>query len=69
MDEVNYLEKTEKVGNVFKCPCGNIHINLKGVSLHFSEEAFMGFAYLIRNACSKFIEKGLSEITGQNKNE
>lgn len=37
-------------GNVMKCPCGKMHINIPGVSLHFDENQFKTFYSMISQA-------------------
>ena len=50
------------IGNVYKCAHGVVHINCRGVSLHFTEDAFMNFDIIIKEASSKLMDEEISEI-------
>ncbi|RKY30420.1 MAG: hypothetical protein DRP68_06140 [Candidatus Omnitrophota bacterium] len=51
-----------KMGNIFKCPHGIIHIRLKGITLHFTEEAFEEFSLMVKQASSKLMEMSLKDL-------
>ncbi len=47
------------IGSVFRCQHGVIHINLRGVSLHLNEIAFLSFARMMQEASSQLMDDGL----------
>ena len=51
-----------KMGSIFKCPHGIIHIRLKGITLHFTEEAFEEFNLLVKQAFSKLMDINLKDL-------
>ncbi len=53
-----------QIGCVFMCQHKVVHINLKGLSLHFTEEAFSEFNSMIRDAFSKLMDINLSKLIG-----
>jgi hypothetical protein len=54
------------MGNVIKCSCGLIHVNTKGVSLHFTESSFLRFSRMIQKAGSELIDEGLRNLLKNN---
>ena len=50
------------IGNVYKCAHGVVHINCRGGSLHFTEEVFMNFAIIIKEASYKIMDEEISKI-------
>ena len=51
-----------KMGSIFKCPHGIIHLRLKGITLHFTEEAFEEFSWMVKQASSKLMEISLKDL-------
>lgn len=51
-----------KMGSIFKCPHRIIHIHLKGITLHFTEEAFEEFSLLVKEAISKLMDMNLKDL-------
>jgi len=51
-----------RIGSILKCPYGIIHIHLKGITLHFTEEAFEEFTLMIKEASSRLMEIGLKDL-------
>lgn len=37
------LVKEQSMGNIVKCSCSLIHVNIKGVSLHFTGDGFLSY--------------------------
>lgn len=66
MEENIELSRIEKIGNVYLCPCGIVHVNIRGVSLHFSGEAFIGFASMLKNASSLLMDIGIAGLMEDN---
>ena len=52
-----------KMGSVFKCPHGIIHVRVKGITLHFTEEAFEEFSLMVRQATPKLMDMNLKDLT------
>lgn len=52
----------EGCGNIQKCCHGIVHIHCKGISLHFTEEAFLSFASMVKEASSQLMDEGLSKL-------
>jgi len=52
-----------KMGSIFKCPHGIIHVRVKGITLHFTEEAFEEFSLMVRQATSKLMDINLKDLT------
>ena len=52
-----------KMGSIFKCPHGIIHVRVKGITLHFTEEAFEEFSLMVRQATSKLMDMNLKDLT------
>ena len=50
------------VGNVYRCIHGVVHINCPGVSLHFTEDIFLNFATMIKDASSKLMDETISRL-------
>jgi len=51
-----------KIGSILKCSHGIIHIRLKGITLHFTEEAFEEFSLMIKEANSKLMDINLKDL-------
>ncbi len=51
-----------KIGSVYGCPHKIVHIHLKGITLHFTEEAFEEFSLMIKEATSKLMEMSLKDL-------
>ena len=51
-----------RVGSILKCPHGITHIRLKGITLHFTEEAFEEFSWMVKEASSKLMEISLKDL-------
>ena len=52
-----------RIGSIFKCPHGIIHVRVKGITLHFTEEAFEEFSLMVRQATSKLMDINLKDLT------
>jgi len=57
------LARTERIGTVERCPMGIVNVHTRGVTLHLSDEAFLGFASMIRKAQSVLIDMGMTSLT------
>ncbi len=66
MKKCSELSKVNGFGNVYRTPCGIVSINVKGVTLHLSEEAFFDFYSMIEKAASVLINKKIGEIMREN---
>lgn len=62
------LARIENFGNVFRTPCGIVNINVRGVTLHLTEDAFMDFSSMIDKACSKYMNQKLADLIQENDN-
>jgi len=51
-----------KMGSIFKCPHGIIHLRLKGITLHFTEKAFEEFCLMVKEATSKLMDINLKNL-------
>ena len=51
-----------KIGSIFRCPHGIIHVRVKGITLHFTEEAFEEFSLMVKQASSKLMEMSLKNL-------
>jgi len=51
-----------RIGSIFKCPHGIIHVRVKGITLHFTEEAFEEFGLMVKQASSKLMEISLKDL-------
>lgn len=56
------LAKSNVAGNVHRCPHGVVHIHIHGVSLHLTEEVFLSFASMVKDASSRLINEHLSDL-------
>ncbi|MFA6358025.1 MAG: hypothetical protein WCY09_05100 [Candidatus Omnitrophota bacterium] len=56
------LAKVEQMGNIYRLPCGIININIQGITLHLTQEAFMRFSLMVGNANSALMDNGLKEL-------
>lgn len=50
------------MGNVYRCVHGTVHVNCRGVSLHFTEDTFLNFADMIKEASSKLMDETISNL-------
>jgi hypothetical protein len=62
MSQRKTLVKDQSMGNVIKCSCGLIHVNTKGVSLHFTENSFLRFSRMMQKAGSELMDEGLKNL-------
>ena len=69
MDEKLFEVESEQAGRIFRCCHGTFHVQLKnrGVTLHLSEEAFLGFARMVGEMYSKVFDEELSELFREGK--
>jgi hypothetical protein len=65
MEKKGLLVNREGVGNIFKCSCGIIHVNLKAISLRFTESAFLEVAGMFKEGASKFMDEGLKILLSE----
>ena len=69
MNEHMFLAKDDKIGYVNRCIHGVVHINCRGVSVHFTEAAFLKFASMIKEAFSRLLDLHLSDFIDKEKEE
>ena len=50
------------IGNVYRCIHEVVHINCRGLSLHFTEDTFLNFADMIKEASSKLMDETISNL-------
>lgn len=50
------------IGSVYRCVHGTVHINCRGVSLHFVEDTFLSFADMIKEASSELMDETISNL-------
>ena len=61
----NMVELTkDKIGSIYRCRHGIIHIHIQGISLHFTEEAFFNFTSIVKEGASKLMDIKLAKLTG-----
>lgn len=51
-----------KIGSIVMCPHGIIHVHVRGITLHFTEEAFEEFSLMVKQASSKLMEMSLKKL-------
>ncbi len=56
------LAQNSVTGTVQRCCHGVVHIHCPGASLHFTEDAFLGFASMVKEAYSRSMDEGLAEL-------
>ena len=54
-----------KIGSIFQCQHGIIHVYIKGITLHFTEEAFEEFVLMVKEAASKLMDMNLKRLIGE----
>lgn len=57
------LARIDRFGNIYKTPCGIVSINISGVTLHLTEDAFLFFSSMVGKASSLLIDRGLADLT------
>ncbi|MDD5040766.1 MAG: hypothetical protein PHY34_06520 [Patescibacteria group bacterium] len=62
MKDYTELARNRSVGNILRCPCGVVHINIRGISLHFTDEIFLEFSSLVGKASSSLMDIGISGL-------
>lgn len=69
MDEKLVEVESEQAGRIFRCCHGTFHMQLKnrGITLHFTEEAFLDFARMVKEMYSKVFDEELSELFREGK--
>ncbi len=63
------LAKRNGIGSIQKCCHGVVHIHLDGISLRFKEDAFVDFAFMVKEASSRLIEEGISQLLSESDEE
>ena len=62
------LAQSEVMGNIQRCCGGVVHLFLPdGISLRFTEEAFLGFASLVKEASFQLIDESLRALLDDTK--
>ncbi|GEM_PF-1464359 len=56
------LAKAGELANIYRLPCGIVNVNIQGVTLHFSQEAFLLFSAMVRSANSSLMDIELKEL-------
>ncbi len=61
----------EGFGNIQRCCHGVVHVHIlyKGISLRFTEEAFLNFASMVKEASSVVMDEGLSNLIRDSERE
>ncbi|MCK5707491.1 MAG: hypothetical protein KAI43_07535 [Candidatus Aureabacteria bacterium] len=62
MNKGGMLSKIEKLGCIYKTPCGIINVNIRGMTLHLSEYTFTDFSLMVSKASTVLLDQGLTEI-------
>ena len=62
MNKSIVLAHDEKLGNIQQCVCGMVHIHCGNISLRFSEEAFLNFALMAKEASDQLLDRSLSRL-------
>ncbi len=65
MKQSNELASREAIGNIWRTPCGIVSVNIRGVSVRFTDDSFMWFASMVAKANSVLIDNSLREIIGE----
>ena len=63
------LAKRDGLGSIQRCCHGVVHIHLNGISLRFKEDAFIDFALIVKEASSRLIEEGISQLLSESDEE
>ena len=62
MNPIEELAKSESLGAVYKTPCGKINVRVQGITLHFTQDAFMHYANMVTQAKNKMMDQGLNDL-------
>jgi hypothetical protein len=62
MQKNEVLAINNQLGNIQQCACGTVHLHCGNVSLRFREDQFMSFALMVREASSRLVDRGLSDL-------
>ncbi len=59
----------EKIGSINRCCHGVVHIHIlhNGVSLHFTEDAFLNFTSMVKEAYSRLMDENLADLLNEGK--
>jgi len=59
------LAQNDVIGNVHRCCHGIVHLHIlsKGISLRFTEETFLSFASMVKEASSQLMDEHLADLT------
>ena len=56
------LAQADQFGNIYRAPCGIVSVNVKGVTLHLTEDAFGIFSSMVGEAKTALLDRSLKEI-------
>jgi hypothetical protein len=62
MNPIEELAKSVSLVAVYKTPCGKINVRVQGITLHFTQDAFMHCANMIAQAKNKMMDQGLNDL-------
>ena len=60
------LAQNERIGNIQRCCHGLVHTHIlhNGISLRFTEEAYLEFASMVKEASSRLMDEHLANLVG-----
>jgi len=56
------LAQSGQFGSIYRTPCGIVSVNIKGVTLHLTEDAFSVFSSMVSEARAALLDRSLKEI-------
>jgi len=65
------LAQNERMGNIQRCCHGVVHIHIlhHGISVRFTEDAFLEFASMVKEASSRLMDEHLADLLGDKNYE
>jgi len=61
------LAQADQFGKIYRTPCGIVSVNIKGITLHLTEDAFGVFSSMVSEAKTVLFDQGLKEIIEENE--
>lgn len=61
------LARADQFGNIYRTPCGIVSVNVRGVTLHLTEDAFGIFSSMVGEAKTALLDRSLREMMKENE--
>ena len=67
MNDSFVLAQADRFGTIYRTPCGIVCVNVKGVTIHLTGQAFGVLSSMVREANTALLDRSLRKIIKENE--